>query len=189
MNEDAVNAIRRLVWSGFYDRDRIFEIVTEDLFESDEIDEEWVAAQIKDELRRKSNDELTWPTVTDCDRLDNAFVELNEAGVIALQNAGYEPSDGIAEVNEVYDELGGPDSSVAGYCFYHGQDLEGAVDGRGLMLSFGDIDGADEMGLEIGQRIVAVLTGHGLKVRWPATIAKRIEIPHMVWQRKLPSGG
>ena len=184
MNEDAVLLIRQLVWSGFYNADEIQEIVTEDMFEPGEVDTEWCSSQIAQEFERKSKDEYSWPTVTDCEQLTAAFDELDAGGVIALENAGYEQSDGITDITQIYLDQGGPASSIEGYCFHHGQDLERAVDGNGLMLTFGDIDGADEKGLEIGRRIVATLERHGFQVEWPGTINRRIEIPNIKWQRR-----
>jgi hypothetical protein len=184
MSSDAVDVITQLVWSGFYEEAEILEIVTEEVFEQGEIDEEWALARIRDETTQKALDEASWPDVTDCDRLDDAFAMLNQSGIIAIQNAGYTQSDGIDEISEIYRELGGESSSVEGYCFYHGQDLERAVDGNGLMLTFGDILGTDEKGAEIGMRIVTILQRCGLDVQWPGSIDTRIEIPDICWQRR-----
>ena len=61
---------------------------------SGELDTHDVSAAIDVEIARWEAEKQTWPTVTDCDRLDAAFAALNERGVIALQNAGYTQSDG-----------------------------------------------------------------------------------------------
>jgi len=184
MSEYAAGEIRRLVWSGFYDAPAVRDIVLEEIFQPGEIDPAWVEQHIDQEFARKLQVERAWPVVTDCDKLDRAFDELNDSGIIALHNAGYEQDDGIEDVTEVYHELGAEDSPVQGYCFYHGQDLERAVDGEGLMLSFGDILGADAKGEEIGERIVEVLHRHGLAVTWSGTIAERIELPEIQWRRR-----
>jgi len=184
MSEYAATEIRRLVWSGFYDAPEVREIVLEEIFEPGEVDPEWVEKQIDGEFVRKLEVERAWPVVTDCDKLDRAFDELNGMGIIALQNAGYTQDEGIEDVTEMYEELGGEDSLVEGYCFYHGQDLERAVDGQGLLLTFGDILGNEAKGEEIGERIVEVLHQHGLAVNWSGTIDERIELPEIEWRRR-----
>ena len=184
MSEYAGTEIRRLVWSGFYDAPAVREIVLEEIFEPGEIDPDWVEQRIDEEFARKLEVERAWPAVTDCDKLDRAFDELNETGIIALQNAGFTQDEGIEDVTAEYEELGGEDSLVEGYCFYHGQDLERAVDGEGLLLTFGDIQGDDARGVEIGARIVEVLHRHGLAVEWTGTIDQRIELPEIEWRRR-----
>ncbi|MDR3417001.1 MAG: hypothetical protein P4L83_12515 [Nevskia sp.] len=184
MSEYAAGEIRRLVWSGFYDEDEVCDIVLEEIFEPGEIDGEWVEQRVREEFERKAEQESAWPAVTDCDRLDQAFDDLNDERIIALQNAGYTQDDGIDDITEVYRELGGEESEVEGYCFYHGQDLERAVDGQGLLLSFGDILGDNERGLEVGHRIAEVLVRHGIEVSWSGTIDERIELPSIVWRRR-----
>ncbi len=184
MSEYAATEIRRLVWSGFYDAPAVRDIVLEEIFQPGEIEPDWVERQIDEEFARKLAVERAWPLVTDCDKLDRAFDELNDSGIVALQNAGYTQDDGIEDVTEIYQELGGEESPVEGYCFYHGQDLERAVDGEGLLLTFGDILGDDAKGEEIGERIVEVLHRHGLGVTWSGTIAERIELPEIQWRRR-----
>ncbi len=184
MSEYAAAEIRRLVWSGFYDAPEVRDIVLEEIFQPGEVDPAWIEQSIDAEFARKLEVERAWPVVTDCDKLDRAFDELNDSGIIALHNAGYTQDEGIEDVTEVYHELGGEDSAVEGYCFYHGEDLERAVDGGGLMLSFGDILGGEIKGEEIGERIVEALHRHGLAVTWSGTLDERIELPEIEWRRR-----
>lgn len=181
---DAAEAIRDLVWSGFYTASDIYETITEDVYERVEIDTAWVETEIQSEFARKAEDEKNWPAETDCDRLNRVFGTLNDAGIIALQNAGYTQSEGLEDVTQAYYDLGAARSGRDGYCFYHGQDLERAVNGQGIMLTFGDIDGDDTRGVEVGRRIVAVLEDAGFAVKWPGTIQQRIEVPVLKWQRR-----
>lgn len=188
MNDEDIayarNAIRQLIWSGFYTPERVLEIVTEEIREPGEIDPESARAWIEEEAGRKAEAELGWPEVTDCDRLTAAFAELEAGGIIALENAGNTQSEGVQEAMEIYMDLGDEKSGVAGYCFYHWQDLESVVDGGGLWLAFGDIEGDDTRGVAIGERVVSTLARHGLAAVWPGTITQRIEIPKIVWQRR-----
>lgn len=184
MNPHVIHAIKQLVWSGFFEEERILEIIMEEMFEPGEIDEALTLSQIKSEFAQKIRDEASWPTITDCDRLDQIFSELNQAGIIALQNAGYTQSDGMDDITQLYNEQGGIFSSIQGYCFYHGQDVERAVDGHGLFITFGDIKGTDEKGIEIGARIIATIERHGLIAKWSGSLSQRIEIPKINWQRR-----
>jgi hypothetical protein len=176
------DAIRTSVWSGFYDRGGVQEVV-DDLLEGD-VDEELLRSKIDLEFAAKILAEKSWPAVTDCDRLDSAFAAMNAAGVIALQNAGYTMSDGEGDVGEVLHTRGR--DHVRGYCFYHGQDLDRAVAGDGLMLAFGDLDGDEKQKSAIGQVIKELLERNGFAVEWDGDPERRIAIPRIDWKRRGP---
>ncbi|MCA9077245.1 MAG: hypothetical protein KDA93_19620 [Planctomycetaceae bacterium] len=187
MSEDnesfAKENIHNLVWSGFYTTDEIIQIVFEDIFDG-EMNRKWITTAVHEEVKSKSNSESDWPAQTDCDRLDFAFDQLNETGIVALQNAGYTQSDGVADVSDEYHQRGGPKSSITGYCFYHGQDLERAVNGEGLLLAFGDMNGIHARGIEVGQKICDTLRAAGFIVEWDGSIGERVAIPDINWQRR-----
>ena len=83
--------------------------------------------------------------------MDEAFDELNASGIIALQNTGMTMSDGLEDVGAALHER--PRGTVRGYCFYHGQDLERAVNQEGLWLAFGDLNDQADAKIKIGQEI------------------------------------
>ena len=185
LDEETKDTIRVLVRSGFYDPDAIVEIVCEEMFEPGEMDASEVSAAVESEFTAVENESLSWPAVTDCDRLDQVFEALNARGVIALQNAGYTQSDGYDDFREAYEGHADRDG-VTGYCFYHGQDLERAVHGEGLYLAFGPIDPDDEAtkGIEVGETIRKELERAGFKVEWDGTFQQRIFVPEMNWQKR-----
>lgn len=183
-NEEALKDIRRFVWAGFDEPERIVEILCEEVFEPCELDEDWVWAQVENELARKHAEELTWTLPTDCDLIDQTFAELNEKHIIAEQNTGYEQSDGIATISEIWQQAGAESSDIIGYCFYHGQDLERAVSGHGLLLTFGDIHGTERAGILVGERIAQVFEKHGFRVDWDGTIQTRINLPDVRWKKR-----
>ena len=113
-----------------------------------------------------------------------AFAEMNSANIIALQNAGFDQTEGLDDVSEIWNEKGNIQSPIKGYCFFHEQDLERAVSGNGLMLTFGDIQGDDEKGVLIGKTIVGILQRHDFQVQWDGTVSKRIDLPSIKWQKK-----
>src|SRR5437763_809008 len=79
-----LDAIKTWVWSGFYSPAEVQEMI-EDILE-DDADEALLRAAVEPEFEKKAAAEKSWPAITDCDRLDRAFEELDARGVVALQN-------------------------------------------------------------------------------------------------------
>ena len=80
-----------------------------------------------------------------------------------------------------------PDKTkVAGYCFYHWQDVERAVAGDGLHLAFGPTDAKDEEthGVEVGNIVTAALKEAGLQATWNGSFNTRIFLPDFDWKRR-----
>lgn len=150
-DEYILNTIKSWVWSGFYSPNKVDAMIDDILEEG--ADEAMLREVVAPEFEKKAAAEASWPDTTDCDRLDQAFERLNSRGIIALHNAGYTMSDGLSDVSEVLHERGR--NGVIGYCFYHGQDVERAVVGRGLMIAFGDLDGRESKKTEIGRLVRA----------------------------------
>lgn len=183
MNESdayVLNAIRSWVWSGFYSPSDVDEMI-DDILEPD-ADEGLLRAAVQPEFDKKAAAEAGWPAVTDCDRLDEAFAELNARGIIALHNTGYDMSDGIGDVSEVLHERG--QKGVKGYCFYHGQDVERAVAGEGLMLAFGALDDDKARKMEMGQMVKDILESFGFTVEWNGDAETRLSLPNLDWKRR-----
>jgi hypothetical protein len=117
-----------------------------------------------------------WPTVTDCDRLDAAFAELNERGLFArhhwwcCENCGY-----AAMVAE--------DRSARGYVFYHRGDTASAMSKQGLRLSYGSFSDVSGSTAAVAREVVDVLRGHGLDPAWDGRVSSRIRVP-LIWQRR-----
>jgi hypothetical protein len=185
LSPETLREIDGLVRGGFEERARIIEILCEEMYEPGELDGAEVVAAVDAAFTALTQDKATWPTTTDCDRLDGAFAALNARGIIALQNAGYTQSDGYDDIRESYHEHSDRDA-IIGYCFYHGQDLERAVHDEGLYLAFGPMDSKKEEaeGPRIGAMIVEELTRAGLAAKWNGTFAQRIFIPAIDWKRR-----
>ena len=183
MNENEeylADRIRVMVWSGFNDLSDVLEMLED--CDEDDADKQMLEEYAKSEFQAKREAEATWPAVTDCNRLDAAFDALNGMGIIALHNAGYTISDGISDVAEVLAES--DRDQVKGYCFYHEQDVERAVDGHGLMLAYGDIADTARGKRAIGELVKAELERRGFVVEWDGDEEKRIDLPRIVWQRR-----
>ena len=176
--------IAAMVRSGFYNRERLIKIFTEEIYAPDELNLNDVAVSIDTNFAEYEKEKREYPTTTDCDRLDTAFARMNERGVIAVQNAGYTQSDGYEDVGAVYSEH--PDKErILGYCFYHGQDLERAINGGSLYFAFGPVDPAEEqtIGVEVGTIIRKELERAGLAVDWDGTFENRLSISKLNWQK------
>jgi hypothetical protein len=177
--------VQRYVRFGFYTPAEIEEIVGQDVFNG-KFDAGQLRAMIAQAVVQKLAEEATWPRETDCDRLDAVFDTLEDQGVIALQNAGYTQSDGLSDVAEVYREACSEESGFDGYCFYHGQDLERVVESGALYLAFGDVEGDDVKGTEIGHRIKRAFEAAGFVVEWNESIKTRLLVSNIRWQRRCP---
>ena len=184
MSEDTeayvLQCIRYWVWSGYHDPDAVSEML-EDVLEED-VDAAAMRTAIAAEFRRKAAAEQSWPEKTDCDQLDEVFTTLDAQGICAVQNAGYTMSDGYEDVSQALDDRGA--DKYHGFCFFHGQDLERAIDGHGLMLAFGAVDDTTPKSLAVGKSVNAALNTAGFTTTWDGTVETRINIPVIDWKRR-----
>lgn len=130
----------------------------------------------------------TWNHVTDCDKLDEAFAELDRLGIVARQNYTCCQTCGHTEIGY---ELGKTSvhRQVRGYVFFHQGDSEQIIGTDNLYLAYGAVmpdgrGGTDEASVAVGHEVVRVLKKHGLAVEWNGLIQKRIRIKDIHWQRR-----
>jgi hypothetical protein len=174
---------------GFSPIDEIKEMTWEQVEDEgleDDISEKWVNTTITTEFKKHQEASKNWKTPTDTERLIKAFNELSEAKIIALHNAGYTTSDGEYEVVEVEVELRKHQMQSDGYCFYHEQDLERAIDPecRNLMIAFQKIDNSDDtVTIAVGNKVAEKLKDNGFEVIWDGTAQTKIEIPNFDWEK------
>jgi hypothetical protein len=143
-----------------------------------------LAQRARRELDALAAERSAWPKRTTNDAIVTACAKLDRAGIIALENAGYTMSEGWDEVAEEAHHR----PKARGATFYHGQDLERAVDGHGLHLAFGSLpsDHPDEheRSRAIGSEVVGALEKEGVAVEWDGTVKTRIRILPFPWQRR-----
>ena len=175
-----LDSIKGWVWSGFYSESDIREMLYDILEEG--CDEDMLLASIAPECAQKLLAEKEWPQITDFDRLHSVFYKLHEEGICALHNAGYTMSDGFEEVGEVVHDA--PNGHYHSFCFYHGQDVESAVNGRGLMIAFGALENNEAKSMQIGKRVAESLGEAGFKVERDGTITTRICLPAIDWKKR-----
>ncbi len=142
------------------------------------------AERAKNALEAREELEASWPANTMNDRIDAAFKELGETGIVALQGAGYTLSDGWDEANDIAAQL---EPAPRGAVFYHWQDLERGVRGEGLWLAYGayvEGDGQEQASLAIAAEACEVLRRHGVAVTFRGNIDERIFVEPFTWQRR-----
>lgn len=177
--------VERDVAAGFYNEAQILQNA-EDAF-GDEIDPITLNTKAKSALESalaaRALEQLSWPEVTDCDRLDAAFADLEAEQIVARQNFS---CCGTCGSYEIWDEAKAEEAkgkSVRGYAFYHMQDTESAVEGDGVYLNYGAAADGEHAAVEIGHRIVRQLEQHGLRTNWDGTLNKRIHVA-LDWKRR-----
>ena len=183
MNEDEeyiLEAIKKWIWSGFYTESNVKEMIYDMLEEG--CDENKLLSTIASEFQKKVESEKNWPEITDYEKLHSVFYKLHEDGICALHNSGYTMSDGFEDVSQVVHDA--PKNHYHGFCFYHGQDVEGAVDGRGLMIAFGSLENEEQKSVEVGNLLLSSLNNAGFKVDWDGTTKSRVFLPEISWQKR-----
>ncbi len=129
-------------------------------------------------------EQLSWPAVTDCDRLDAAFAALDETGILSRQHFTCCATCGAADIRSEMDQADKAGTMVRGFTFFHGQDTRCAVGGEALYLSFGATAPDDhEAAVAIGHEVVGTLRDHGLVPGWNGRYAHRIAVP-VCWRRR-----
>jgi hypothetical protein len=66
--------------------------------------------------------------------------------------------------------------------------MEGAIDGGGLWLAYGHINGDGRKGVAIGRRLRAACEEFGFKVEWEGSVKTRIFLKGFRWRRRSPKG-
>lgn len=189
MNElqtELLSEIQKFVDYGFYNREEILEIIN-DLFYEETLDEDWLEAEIEKAYNKRLEEQRSWPETTVVDKLNAVFEDLVDQAIVALHNAGYTQSEGETDAYEAHMQLKAEGIDTIGYCFYHGQDVEGTMgESRGLYLAFGDFKGDKQNMIAVGEQIVAALLKHGFSVQWDGTAGNRIQIQPFQWQNRVP---
>jgi hypothetical protein len=185
VRDEATRMILRLVYGGFA---KFTEIETRIRDEQDAPltadDERWVQSEIRRQLKAKRLEEDAWPEQTSWDRLNTAFKRLRREGIITLHNAGFEESDGLTLVDEA--RAISPARAYKGFCFYHEQDVEAAMDYGGLRLSYGAFETSPEAMREVPSLILTSLHQIDVAAEWSGNYAERILLPGFVWQKRSP---
>ena len=182
LESQLADAATAQVREGFDDLDTIISNLCDEF--TDDANPAATIAPLAERAVRRAHDlhlaeQATWPIPTDNDRLDRAFASLEATGIVARQHFTCCQTCGF---NEIADEL---TPSARGFTFFHMQDTEGAVNGRGLYLAYDSTTNARGDQLKIAQEIVAALEKEGLTPQWDGTTKTRILIP-LTWRKRRP---
>lgn len=120
-----------------------------------------------------------WADVTDPDRLERAFAELDGRGITAREHFTCCRSCGMSEIYADGRE------DARGFVFFHLQGTESAAAGHGLTLYYGGFDDSAETTAAVGREVTAVLGGAGLTVEWDGSPDKAIELTGLDWRKRL----
>jgi len=173
------------VKAGFATKEEIIEAGIDYLL--GDFDYDWIEAQasaITNELLEAHFEiQKAWHNETDCDKLDEAFSELDRNGIVARQNWKCCQTCGHAEISYAIEETEAF-RPVRGYAFYHLQDTESAVRNDYLYIAYGSVSGDEKDSAIVANEIVETLRKHGLEADWNGKVKTRIAIREIHWQRR-----
>ena len=128
-------------------------------------------------------EEINWTELTDCDRLDQAFAELNKIGIVARQHFSCCNSCGHRQIDAVLKREQGR-RKVWGFAFFHAQDTEMAVRSGVLFITYDSADKRGKRAIEVGRRISDALRKAGLNVEWDGSYLQRVCVTGLKWQKR-----
>ncbi|RJY09271.1 DUF6891 domain-containing protein [Aurantiacibacter aquimixticola] len=186
-SEDALDyyrdQLRVLVWSGFFNEDDL-ELYCGDLtYDKDSATHVDVLREYGNALMAKKRvAEAGWPARTDWDKLDEVFAALETCDILSLHNVGYTTSDAHDDAWQTIREAS--DREYRGFVYYHGQDVERAVDAMPLFLGYDSIAEGEKAKRELGEEIVAAVREGGFAVDWSGDPETRMSIVDLVWKKR-----
>ena len=170
--------IHELVWGGFDPRAELLETAHD--YENPRTwtadDDAWVTDEVDRQLAGKFAAEATWPKVTDWDRLDAAFKQIEARKILALHNAGNTQSDAMSDASEIWHGRGAKNSDLRGYIFYHGQDVDSVVATGQLHIGYGAFDDDKKTSHQMAVEVCGILTAAGFNVVVPPNAGTRIRV-------------
>ena len=187
IKDEALEQIEKDVQFGFEKEEILFESILDMFYNVDNFDKEWLKKIINEKFNQHIAESISWKKPTDFDRLAHSFDDLIRQKIVCIHKAGYTKQDGIDDCDEATNELEKRGVKPIGFCYYHTQDLQRAIDPKekNLLLGFGFLERDDEKALNIGKMIVETLKKNNFEVKWSQNINERIEIVNINW-KKMP---
>ncbi|PTL76555.1 hypothetical protein [Vitiosangium sp. GDMCC 1.1324] len=145
-----------------------------------------VLKEFSQDVRKRLEEEKAWPEVLEADRLEAAFKDLLDSGIVAQMGGGNTLSSGWSAVREEADELRERGLELWGAAFFHEQDIESALAGGSLHIAFGELDEEpSDKDVQTGQAVVEALRKHGFEPDWNGSADTRIQVlPRFTWRRR-----
>jgi hypothetical protein len=132
-------------------------------------------AHLRARLAEHLEEQRTWPPVTDCDRLDEAFRLLRQSGMVAVPH--------IRGREEVDDALMIAQRSVRGAAFYGIEGVHAALQSGRLSVYVYAPDCTRETTRELSEAAVAALKKAGLDASWDGDLFQDVEV-RLTWLRR-----
>lgn len=180
------NIICTRVWSGFVSPDDYEHILDLCLNEESPKNARRLRSSVRTlldmEIARKKEHELTWPSVTDCDRLIVAFNSLGAKGILGIHNGGFSQSDCHDTAREKL--ANSKNIRYIGYCFYHLQSVWSVLNSRELHIGFDDVHHGSPNMKEVGKIVSSTLLAHNFKVEWNGEPNTKIALLDFDWKMR-----
>ena len=184
IKNEALEQLKKDILFGFENRDELFESIRELFYDENDFDEEWLQVEIENRLQKHADNSENWQHPTDFERLVEVFDQLNKEKIVSLHMAGHTRQDAEGDCMDIIDELKEIGIIANGYCYYHSQDLERAIDENGMLfIGYDSVDQNNEVAMEIANRIVSLLKAYGFNVKWNGSLDTRIEITKIDWKK------
>ena len=187
IKEEALEQLKTEIVSGFEGGAELFEGIREMFYDEDEFDENWLKNEISERLTKHIEHSKNWQRPTDFERLARVFDQLNKDGIVSLHKAGYTRQDAEDDCHEMMDVITSFGGKIKGYCYYHTQDLERAINSKMLYLGYDSMDGSDASAMEVVQVIREKLIEEGFEIEWNGSLDTRLFIKDFDW-KKVPDG-
>jgi hypothetical protein len=116
------------------------------------------------------------------ERIGAVFDALSDAGIVALQDAGYTQEDGFSDCSEEYHDRGGAGAGLHGFCFYTKQDAGRAKRTSQLAVAFwGAPEGGPHDMERVGTMVVDAFRQRGIDVDWDGSGSTRpiVDLRHI----------
>lgn len=179
--------ITNYVEQGFLSRDEIIETLNS----CGEFPDHDILTMVDKEWQRKVEVEATWPEITDCDRLVEAFKALNGMGIISTHRTGTTNTDAADYSRELWKRMRQTDNAIHGCAFYTISDIDHALENGVLNIGFDAYPGkfpAHGIALDyVAMTIVQCLRNHNLNASWSGNSFDKISI-ELTWNNRAQNG-
>lgn len=173
------------IWIGFACPEAIREDASLYALEAlarEDLDDE-INRLLQEAIEHHAAEQAGWGSITDCDRLNQAFAALEEQGIVARQHFTCCNNCGHTEIWDEIEEAANR-QSVQGYTVYHFQGTQRVLESNELMLAYGSVAEEETTLVEVARKIVTELQRAGLAARWEGTVDYPVIIEGIRWQRR-----
>ncbi len=146
-----------------------------------------VLKQFSQDVLKHLDEESEWPEETEVDRLEAAFADLLEAGIVTQIGQGFTLTLVWESAHAEADKLRERGLEPWGAAVFTEQDIDSALKGDPLYIGFGGLlsEESSEKDARVGHAIVETLRKHGFAPDWNGSENSRIAVlPVFTWRRR-----